>query len=134
MKKLVFLFLSVLLFQSCLGDDDTPKYNYELLTIDEAQTPDSFIYGETYDITVKYSLPNSCYFFNGLYYDYQDTIRVVAINARVRLDVDCTEEIVQEEYTFPVKVTQEKDYVFKFWKGVDDDGENIFEEVVVPVN
>jgi hypothetical protein len=133
MKKLVILFFGLLMFQSCL-DDDGPKYNYELLPIDEAITPESFTFGETHDITIKYSLPNGCYQFNGLYYEYQDTTRVVAVNSRVRLDVACTEEIRQEEYTFPVNVNQEEDYVFKFWKGVDNDGENIFEEVVVPVN
>jgi hypothetical protein len=33
-----------------------------------------------------------------------------------------------------VRASQEEDYIFKFWKGKDTNGENIFEEVIVPVN
>jgi hypothetical protein len=133
MKKIVLLLMSVILFSSCI-DDDGPKYAYEILTIDEATVPESFTFGESYDVTVKYTLPNSCYSFHSLYYEYQDTTRVVAINALVRTDINCTEEAIERDYTFEVNVTQQEDYVFKFWKGEDADGENIFEEVVVPVN
>ncbi len=40
----------------------------------------------------------------------------------------------QEEYAFPVEATQEEDYVFKFWKGKNNEGEDVYEEVVIPVN
>ena len=39
-----------------------------------------------------------------------------------------------EEYDLLVTAKQEEGYLFKFWKGTDNNGENIFEEVVVPVN
>ncbi|WP_428743444.1 hypothetical protein [Tenacibaculum sp.] len=133
MKKILILFLSVFTFYSCL-DDDGPTYKYEYLTIDSAITPESFTYGEVDTIKIKYTLPNSCYAFDGLYYQKVDTTRIVAGVAIVALDVACTEEERQEEYAFPVKATQEEDYVFKFWKGKNDDGEDVYEEVVIPVN
>ncbi|WP_343328363.1 hypothetical protein [Polaribacter staleyi] len=135
MKKTALLLFGLLVFYSCLNNDnDTPNYTFEYLSIDEAVVPASFTLGEIDTITVKYSLPNSCYAFDQIYYQPKDTTRVVAVTAIVNLDENCTEAIVQEEKKIAVKATQEEDYVFKFFKGKDSDGENIFEEVIVPVN
>jgi len=133
MKKSILLFLSVIVFYSCLSNDE-PNFRYEFLTIDSAETPTSFTFGETDTIKIKYTLLNGCYSFDRLYYEYQDTTRIVAVTALVRLDVACTEALVEEEYEFPVTATQTEDYVFKFWKGEDSNGEDIFDEVVIPVN
>lgn len=135
MKKISILLCSLFLFYSCLNnDDDAPNFTYEYLPVDEAITPTNFTFGEIDSITLKYSLPNGCYHFDRLYYQYQDTTRIVAVTALVSLDSSCTEAIVQEEYTFAVRATQEEDYLFKFFKGKDGQGNNIFEEVVIPVN
>lgn len=134
MKKLLLIFFSVLLFQSCLKEDNTIQYEYETLIIDEVEIPDSFTFGEMHEITIKYSLPNSCYSFYSLYYAYEETSRIVAVNASKSLEGSCTEVVIQQEYTFTVTANQEEDYVFKFWKGKDVDGNNIFEEITIPVN
>ncbi|WP_240914561.1 MULTISPECIES: hypothetical protein [unclassified Polaribacter] len=134
MKKISLLLLGLLIFTSCLDQDDSPNFAYEFLKIDEAITPESFTFGETDTITIKYSFPNSCYSFNQIYYEAKDSTRTVAVRATVLLDKECTEEIVQEEKKFVVTVSQTEDYIFKFFKGTDSEGENIFEEVIVPVN
>jgi len=127
MRKISLLLFALSLFYSCLDNDENSNFTYEYLPIDEAITPASFTYGETDSITIKYSLPNGCYYFDNLYYQYQDTARIVAVTALVTLDEACTQAITQEEYRFAVKVTQEEDYLFKFWKGQDSQGNNIFE-------
>lgn len=132
-KKLTVLCLGIVLFNSCLEDNE-PHFSYEILPVDEAIVPASFIFGEQDTIAIKYSLKNSCYYFDNLYYEYQDTTRIVAVRAYLSLDDACAEVITQKEYKFVVNVTQEEDYVFKFWKGTDNTGENIFEEFIVPVN
>ncbi|KGL62544.1 hypothetical protein [Polaribacter sp. Hel1_85] len=135
MKKITLLLFGLLVFYSCLNNDiDTPNYRFEYLPIDSAITPASFTLGEIDTIKVKYTLPNGCYSFDQIYYQTRDTTRIVAITAFVQLDEDCTEAIIQEETKFTVKASQEEDYVFKFFKGKDSNGENIFEEVIVPVN
>ena len=134
MKKISLFLLGLLVFTSCLNHDDSPNYKFEYMVIDEAFTPESFTFGESDTITVKYSLPNDCYTFNQIYYETQDTTRIVAVTAMVLLDADCTEEIVQEEKKFVVTASQREDYIFKFFKGKDSNDENIFEEVIVPVN
>ncbi len=133
MKKVLILFLSVFTFYSCL-DDDTPNIGYEFLKIDDHTTPESFTFGEVDTIKIKYTLPNGCYSFDGLYYERVDTTRIVAGTARVDLDGTCTDEARQEEYAFTVEATQVEDYVFKFWKGKNEEGEDVYEEVVIPVN
>ncbi|PQB02976.1 hypothetical protein BST83_16595 [Polaribacter filamentus] len=135
MKKFTLLLFGLLVFYSCLNNDkDELNYSFDYLPIDEAIAPVSFTYGQIDTITVKYSLPNGCYHFNEIYYETIDTTRIVAISAFVELNSHCTLAIIQEEKKIPVKASQVEDYVFKFYKGKDSNGENIFEEVVVPVN
>ncbi|WP_405563710.1 hypothetical protein [Polaribacter sp. Asnod6-C07] len=136
MKKFILLFTAILLFNSCLNDEnnDYVNYGFELLPIDEYIVPSSFTFGEKDTIKVKYTFKNDCYSFDHVYYEYQDTTRIVAIQSLVDLDKTCTEQTTQYEFDMVITVIQEEDYIFKFWKGEDNNGENIFEEVVVPVN
>jgi hypothetical protein len=134
MKRILYFALFTLLFTSCQNNnDDYPDFHFAVLPIEEATIPSSFELGETYEITLKYSLPNSCHSFYSLYYRYDEANRIVAINSFVDDESECTEALISKEYSFDVKVTQEEDYVFKLWKGVDDDDEDIFEEITVPV-
>jgi len=137
MKRVVLNLVLVFLFVSCsLGDDDNNANNLKLetLTIKEAIVPAEFTFGATHDIKVIYDLPSGCHSFYDLFYRYEGTSRTVAINALVNENLPCTEALVEAEYTFEVNVVQREDYVFKFWKGTDEGGENIFEEIIVPVN
>ena len=136
MKKFILLFTSVFIFCACLNNNDDDKINiaYELLPIDEYTTPTSFTFGEKDTIKIKYSLKNDCYYFNNVYYEYQDSSRIVAVRSFLELDNSCKEIITQQEYNLIVTAAQKEDYIFKFWKGTDSNGENIFEEVIVPVN
>lgn len=133
MKKIILILFASAFLSSCLNDDE-PKFQLEYLPIDEAITPQSFEMGIVDTIKLKYTLPNSCYFFNDLHYEYQDTIRVVAIIGAKQLDVNCAEVITQKEFKFTVMPNQTEDYVFKFYKGRDSNNESIFDEVVIPVN
>jgi hypothetical protein len=132
-KKITVLCISIMFFSACL-DNGEPDFAYELLPIEEATVPASFTFGTKDTIAIKYTLKNSCYYFDNLYYEYQDTARVVAVRAFVSLEDACNEIASQKEYKFVVNIAQEEDYIFKFWKGKDSIGENIFEEIIVPVN
>lgn len=133
MKKILLILLAIFTVTACL-DDDSTNFRYEYLPIDDIITPASFTFGKVDSITVKYTLPSGCYSFSNLYYEYQDTTRIVAINALVNLDDACTQSTIEGQYKFPVEALQEEDYLFKFYKGKDNDGKSVFQEVVVPVN
>jgi len=133
MKQLLFALLFSTLFIACNQNDDGPNYHFEVLKIDEATIPSSFELNQTYDITVKYTLPNGCHHFHSLYFQHENTSRIVAINSYVEEDVPCTEAQITKEYTFQLRASQSEDYKFKLWKGLDNDDEDIFEEIIVPV-
>jgi hypothetical protein len=133
MKKIFLFVFASALFLSC-SNNDKFNFEYSFIPIDEITAPTSFTYGEVDTLKIKYSLPNGCYYFNDVYYEYKDSTRIVAVRALRELNTNCTEALITEEYNLLVKASQEEDYVFKFWKGTDNNGDNIFEEVVVPVN
>lgn len=134
MKKIILVLLSAIVLTSCLNNNDFGNYTLRDLPIDSYTVPDNFTFGERDTIAITYTLPDGCHSFDGLFYQIQDTSRIVAVRAFVNLDTDCTTSTFTEEYKFPVLASQEEDYLFKFFIGVDEDGEYIFEEVIVPVN
>ncbi|MCF2874858.1 MULTISPECIES: hypothetical protein [unclassified Tenacibaculum] len=131
MKKLTLIIFTIIL-ASCSVDD--PNYQFKLLTIKEATVPQSFKFGEVDTVKVVYDLPNSCHEFHSVYYQYQDTTRIIAIRALEILDENCAQATIEKELKIPVRISQKEDYLFKFWKGKGNNGEDIFEEKAVPVN
>lgn len=119
---------------SCSIDDDNSHFTIKTLPIKEAIVPDFFEFGQVYEITVFFDLPDACHSFYDLFYQHQGTARIVAINSLVDNRSTCTLAVIEKEYTFTVRAIQEEDYTFKFWKGTDSNGDDIFEEVIVPVN
>ncbi|WP_439130147.1 hypothetical protein [Polaribacter sp.] len=135
MKKHILLFASVFVFYSCLNDDnDRPNLEFSFVAIDEYIAPVSFVFGQKDTIKLKYSLKNNCSYFDNIYYEYQDTTRIVAFRAITDLDATCADDATQYDYNLIVTATQQEDYLFKFYKGEDANGDAVFEEVVVPVN
>ena len=133
MKKLIPLFLLTILLYGCLNDNDE-NLTYEITAIDSFTVPLSFTYMQKDTVKIKYSIDENCKYFNNIYYEYQDSTRIVAVNTVRDLDVECSDSSNQYEYNIIVTAAQEEDYVFKFYKGKDEDGNNIFEEAIVPVN
>ena len=132
MKKHLLLVLSIILLSSCLKNTE-PLQELKLLPIDEVSVPPFFTFNQVDTIKVKYTLPNSCHYFHSLYYQYQDTTRIIAIRAVKILDRSCAEVIQQKELKIPILVSQREDYLLKFWKGKDNNQEDIFEEVIISV-
>lgn len=133
MKKIIFLLSLFLVFNSC-SVDDGENYHLELLAIEQVEIPDSFTIDQTYTIKLKYYRPTSCHAKNGIYYEKHLNIRTVAVQ-NVVFDRDDCQPVNNElvEQTFDFFVTNNGSYIFKFYKGKDVNGENIFEEIEVPV-
>lgn len=134
MKKFFVLsFLVVLLF-SCSTDDDSVAYSFELLPIESVDIPDEFMLGETYPITVTYERPSTCHIFRDFYYVKDNNERTVAVVNTVFEQNDCEDLIdTMLTATFNFQVTSNGSYIFKFWQGKDDNDEDIFLEIEVPV-
>ncbi|MFC7446007.1 MULTISPECIES: hypothetical protein [Mesoflavibacter] len=137
MKKVLILLLSLVALSCSLDDENNVIENYhvEILPIESAIVPESFNYGEEHEITVTYLRPNSCHAFNDFYYVKDNNERTVAIMSTV-LDnnQNCLELNDEQQRTFTLEATQTENYVFKFWQGEDDSGNDTYLIIEVPVN
>ena len=133
MKRIISLLALFFLFNACSVGDDT-KYNFELLPIQSVDLPAEFTLGQTYPITVHYNLPTACHFFNDLYYDKNLNVRTIAIESAVAQHNNCAATPNDAStFTFNFYVTSNGSYIFKFYQGKDDNGEDIFLQYEIPV-
>lgn len=135
MKKTLVLLL-VLVLSSCSLDNDISSNYQELLPVETAILPEEFVLNEIYDITVSYLTPSNCHYFNDIYYVKENNERTVAIISTVYEDngncVDFeTSEIPELEATFQFRATQTGLYIFKFWQGENENGENQYLNIEV---
>lgn len=140
MRNLIVLSLLSALFFSCSADDKLNESYLETLPFDTVTVPESFVSGETTVIGYTYIRPTSCYIFNDLYYSIEGDQRTLAVINRV-FENDgngnaCTildDEIATRTFNFTVKNPVGSTYTFKFWQGEDENGENAYIVVEVPV-
>ena len=134
MRKLLVLYLSLVLFTACSIDDDTTQYTFEILPVESVIIPDEFAIGQTYPISVSYYLPTNCHAFKEFYYFKENNERTVAPVTYVFEESDCQPlEDVLVESTLNFIVTSNGSYIFKFWQGEDIDGEDQYLIIEVPV-
>jgi hypothetical protein len=135
MKQFISLFLVAFLFFGCSDDDNNDhEYRLEYVKTISADLPDEFIFGNTYRINVTIELLDSCYYFYNQYdYIYEGNSRLIYPIGHIDEDVPCTPNIRETTFSIPVQVLQAEPYIFKFYQGVDVDGEDIFLIVEVPV-
>ena len=133
MKKLLVICLTLIL-ASCDIDDDGVNYGFEILPVESVDVPETFVLGETYPITVSYYQPSSCYDFREFYYLKNNNERTVAPVNYVFDNATCeTLENELVENTFNFKVTSNGSYIFKFWQGEDEAGEDQYLTIEIPV-
>ena len=133
MKRLIIISLLLILFASC-SNDDRLEYGFDILPIESVEIPETFTLGETYPITVSYLRPSTCHTFKEFYYLKNNNERTVAVINYAFIDNDCvdlTDELV--EATFNFIVTGNGSYIFKFWQGVDENDEDQYLTIEVPV-
>ncbi len=135
MKKYALLaFILILTLTSCsVENDDTDTFYLEVLAIDSVELPKQFVLGETYDISMTYTIPNSCYEFNDFIYEIKEHKRTVAIVNTVYSNANCgqSQESVTVSFNFTVSGTET--YVFKFYQGEDSEGVDQYYFVEVPI-
>ena len=137
MKRLIILSLTLILFVSCSINDNGSSYDgytLDVLPIESVDMPDAFTLGETYPITVHYFKPSTCYSFKEFYYLKNNNERTVAVINYVADNPNCTD--LQDELTeatFNFVVTSNGSYVFKFWQGTDENGDDQYLTIEVPV-
>ena len=135
MKKFALFILLITTLAGCtLDNNNRDSYSYEVLPVDSYTLPEKFTLGNTYEIKLKYTKPSECHYFQGIYYSKDLNTRTIAIQTAVNNNQVCTQSIpAPSEVSFNFYVTNTGSYIFKFYKGKDTTGKELFEEVEVPV-
>ena len=136
MKKIVLLFVLAASMYSCSIDDNNgPSYSTEFVAIESVDIPEEFIYGETHEISVSFLRPSSCHIFYDFFYEIDENQRTVAVRTVFPIDQQCetlTDDEVEVSFNFEVLSTET--YIFRFYQGEDENGEDIYQIVEVPVS
>lgn len=134
MKKIVLFLIVITSVLSCSLEDDSPTYTYSVLPVDSYVVPASFTLGQSYEIKLKYQKPTACHIYQGIYYEKNLNTRTIAIQTAVQNNQVCTQEVPPiSEVSFNFTVSNTGSYIFKFYKGKDIAGKDIFEDVEIPV-
>lgn len=137
LKKPISLLLCVVFFglSSCKLEDDRVNFRFVPLQILSADLPESFELNETYEIRVTYLRPSACIFFEGFDITKEGvtTRNVVAIGTDFYDEV-CTLATEELEASFNFICLYDEPYLFRFWTGEDENGNQQYIEVEVPVN
>ena len=133
MKKLLILLIVLTTF-TCTIDDDSSSTYQELLPIETAILPEEFVVNEIQEVIITYLKPTDCHAFNTIYYLKNNNERTIAVVSSVfENNNNCSELGTELEATFNFKATEVGSYIFKFWQGKDDNEEDTYLIVEVPV-
>ncbi|MCA0131347.1 hypothetical protein [Winogradskyella alexanderae] len=135
MKKLglIVVLLFPFLWSCSIEDENEQGFYLEVLPVDSVEMPDEFIYGETYNILLTYTRPTFCYEFNNFAYDINGHERTIAIVNTVYTNINCSEFSESITVNFEFSVTGTETYIFKFYQGKDENGQDKYYLVEVPV-
>jgi len=135
MKKLLLLSFLIYSVISCSPEsNNSSDFYYETLPVTEVSMPSEFQFGTTQAITMSYNKPTGCHVFNDFYYQSDVNQKTLAIITAVFPNREC--EIYEEEseiVTFNLEINEIEPYVFRFWQGTDDNGNDIYYIIEVPV-
>lgn len=137
MKKIALFLVLMTSLLSC-SVDEGDKYNYYILPIESYTMPATFAVGASHKIELKYQMPTACYNYGGIYYDYgsssESKTRTIGIYANTKVGETCSEALPPLSDAYFNFVPQSVGtYTFKFYKGKDDAGVDVFEDVEVVV-
>ncbi|PHQ30802.1 hypothetical protein [Leeuwenhoekiella nanhaiensis] len=134
MKK-VFLILALLgLITSCSLDDDRVQINYELQPVVDYELPDTLVWGQRYNFKIRYVSPTSCNYFYDFDYARQDSTRLIYVFEGVYEEEMCTDTPTDTVSVYlPFETRYNYDYIFKFYAGEDENGEDLFITDTIPV-
>jgi hypothetical protein len=139
MKKVLLLGIIITSVLSCSLDNSTEEeFFFEILPIESVTLPNEMRYQESYTINYTYFKPSTCHIFNDLYYLSEGNFRTIAVINTVLNEVNnvvcqpLTDELEERSFTFFCS-NNSGTYVFKFWKGKDENGEDVYTFVEVPI-
>ena len=136
MKKTLSLLIVFITLSCSVDEGEQSQIFYEAIKIEVVNIPDEFQLNEKYKITINYLMPTNWNVFKDLSFEkneYSRTVAVVAVKY-ITKENECNVINTECEATFDFLATQTERYLFKFWQGKNNEGEDIYLEIEVPVN
>ncbi|UZO82032.1 hypothetical protein NBT05_06065 [Aquimarina sp. ERC-38] len=138
MKKciLLLLLLCSIFFFNCSDSDDETQFFFERVPIESVELPEQLIRDKEVTLKVLYQRPSDCHSFNNFDYETNANQRTVTvINIVVESDSICKGLSEKDIVELPLNFVagNENSYVFKFWIGQNEEGEDTFETIEIPV-
>ena len=135
MKKIALILVLMTTLVGCsLDNGNNDNYTFSVLPVESYMLPETFKLGEKYTIKLKYQKPTSCHIYQGIYYAKDLNTRTIGVQAAVLDKEICGTEVPPvSEASFDFQVTATGSYIFKFYKGKDADGKDLFEDVEIQV-
>lgn len=132
-----FVWVILVMFVAACTPEKGIESHFEVLPIESYEVPQEFVLGETYEILIRFYRPSTCHFFSGVFWQREQNVRTIGAQSIVERRNDCFNLETTDDNllvrTFHFHVTNTHPYIFKFYKGKDDEGNHIFEEIEIPV-
>lgn len=134
MRRILGILLITLICYSC-NLDDGETTTFHVLPFETIELPESFTLNETYEIPFTFYRPNNCHAYNGIISNPSENERTIAVST-FSVDGNCTDFVAPDglaEQSFNFIVNYDYTYIFKVWKGKDDQGNDVYETIEVPI-
>lgn len=139
MKKVALLLLITLCWSCSVDDGSGDNFSFEIVPIATVETPETLVANDVNRIEFTYNLQSSCHSYNDLYYIENGNQRTIAV---VNLVTDTNE--VGGECQPLTDVIDERGFdffappgfssvVFNFWQGQDENGQDVYLTMEIPV-
>ena len=134
MNKFFYIVLLLLTMMSCSVEDNEQEYVIENMPVESVFLPQTFVFGQTYSVTMTYNRPSTCHGYDGILYTKEGNVRTFAIQ-NIVVTGDFCENLTDElaETTFDITINEMEPYLLKFWQGTNDSGEDVFLEYEIMV-
>ncbi len=135
MRRGSFIVLIIGFLTSCSVNDDSGNIIQNLAPTLSVNMPDTFVFGETYEIEITYKRPTNCHTFSGLDVARNgNEIIIGVVTSYSARNLNCSASGNLQASAKINFVAERNDfYIFKFWKGKSATGIDRFLIVEVPV-
>ena len=125
------------LFARCDFDDDSDAnaiINQKLVPIVDVRLPDTLVQDSTYTFEIGYTPEETCTIFDGFQFDSQPNVRTIGVVNSVLRNVECEPrtDTIYQNIDFEVRTSERDSIQFRFWRGLDANGNSRFLEITLP--
>ena len=126
-------FLALILVVGC---EIEPQENFRFVPLEviSANVPEAFVLNAQHNLEITFRRPDNCTFFHDFDISVESNSErnIVVIGSTLSQD-GCVENSVEGNATLSFIALENAPYTFRFYTGIDQNGEPIYLEYIIPV-